>query len=66
MSVLDTAMNLNSVLMIDNLNEAKELHDKIGVEKLRSFLEKATDNERIALSLRMTSNKLMIVTILAS
>ncbi len=46
MSVLDTTMNLNSVLMIDNLNEAKELHDKIGVEKLRSFLEKATDNEQ--------------------
>ncbi|MEJ8621175.1 DNA translocase FtsK [Helicobacter pylori] len=45
-SVLDTAMNPNSVLVIDNLNEAKELHDKIGVEKLRSFLEKATDNER--------------------
>ncbi len=45
-SVLDTAMNPNSVLMIDNLNEAKELHDKIGVEKLRSFLEKATDNEQ--------------------
>ncbi len=44
-SVLDTAMNTNSVLMIDNLNEAKELHDKIGVEKLKSFLEKATDNE---------------------
>ncbi len=46
MSVLNTAMNPNSVLMIDNLNEAKELHDKIGVEKLRSFLEKATDNEQ--------------------
>ncbi len=46
MSALDTAMNPNSVLMIDNLNEAKELHDKIGVEKLRSFLEKATDNEQ--------------------
>ncbi len=46
MSVLDTAMNPNSVLMINNLNEAKELHDKIGVEKLRSFLEKATDNEQ--------------------
>ncbi len=46
MSVLDTAMNHNSVLMIDNLNEAKELHDKIGVEKLKSFLEKATDNEQ--------------------
>ncbi|WRF39955.1 AAA family ATPase [Helicobacter pylori] len=45
-SVLDTAMNPNSVLMIDNLNEVKELHDKIGVEKLRSFLEKATDNEQ--------------------
>ncbi|WQS66589.1 DNA translocase FtsK [Helicobacter pylori] len=46
LSVLDTAMNPNSVLMVDNLNEAKELYDKIGVEKLRSFLEKATDNER--------------------
>ncbi len=46
MSALDTAMNPNSVLMIDNLNEAKELHDKIGVEKLKSFLEKATDNEQ--------------------
>ncbi|GAA9285654.1 FtsK/SpoIIIE domain-containing protein [Helicobacter pylori] len=46
MSVLDTAMNPNSVLMIGNLNEAKELHDKIGVEKLKSFLEKATDNEQ--------------------
>lgn len=46
LSVLDTAMNPNSVLMIDNLNEAKELHDKIGVEKLKSFLEKATDNEQ--------------------
>ncbi|GAA7393121.1 hypothetical protein BD0139_02660 [Helicobacter pylori] len=45
-SVLDTAMSPNSVLVIDNLNEAKELHDKIGVEKLKSFLEKATDNER--------------------
>ncbi|MCQ2732878.1 DNA translocase FtsK [Helicobacter pylori] len=45
-SVLDTAMNPNSTLVIDNLNEAKELHDKIGVEKLRSFLEKATDNEQ--------------------
>ncbi|GAA9520716.1 hypothetical protein HpHA31_12920 [Helicobacter pylori] len=32
--------------MIDNLNEAKELHDKIGVEELKSFLEKATDNEQ--------------------
>ncbi|WQT25660.1 AAA family ATPase [Helicobacter pylori] len=46
LSVLDTAMNPNSALAIDNLNEAKELHDKIGVEKLRSFLEKATDNEQ--------------------
>ncbi|GAA8026169.1 FtsK/SpoIIIE domain-containing protein [Helicobacter pylori] len=45
-SVLDTAMSHNSVLVIDNLNEAKELHDKIGVEKLKSFLEKATDNEQ--------------------
>lgn len=46
-SVLDTAMSRpNGVLMINNLNEAKELHDKIGVEKLRSFLEKATDNEQ--------------------
>ncbi|WQT06123.1 DNA translocase FtsK [Helicobacter pylori] len=45
-SVLDTAMNPNSALVIDNLNEAKELHDRIGVEKLRSFLEKATDNEQ--------------------
>ncbi|WRF48840.1 DUF87 domain-containing protein [Helicobacter pylori] len=45
-SVLDTAMSPNNVLMIDNLNEAKELHDKIGVEKLKSFLEKATDNEQ--------------------
>ncbi|GAA8891817.1 hypothetical protein BTM182_06710 [Helicobacter pylori] len=45
-SVLDTAMNPNSVLVIDNLNKAKELHDKIGVEKLKSFLEKATDNEQ--------------------
>lgn len=45
-SVLDTAMNPNSVLVVDNLNEAKELHDKIGVEKLKSFLEKATDNEQ--------------------
>ncbi|MFB1345914.1 FtsK/SpoIIIE domain-containing protein [Helicobacter pylori] len=46
LSVLDTAMNPNSALVIDNLNEAKELHDKIGVEKLRSFLEKAIDNEQ--------------------
>ncbi|GAA9052139.1 hypothetical protein Taitung234_00540 [Helicobacter pylori] len=45
-SVLDTAMSPNSVLMIDNLNKVKELHDKIGVEKLKSFLEKATDNEQ--------------------
>ncbi|WRD06352.1 DNA translocase FtsK [Helicobacter pylori] len=46
LSVLDTAMNPNSALMIDNLNEAKELHDKVGAEKLKSFLEKATDNEQ--------------------
>ncbi|WRA07490.1 DNA translocase FtsK [Helicobacter pylori] len=45
-SVLDTAMNPNSTLVIDNLNEAKELHDKVGAEKLKSFLEKATDNEQ--------------------
>lgn len=46
LSVLDTAMNPNSALVIDNLNEAKELHDKVAVEKLKSFLEKATDNEQ--------------------
>ncbi|GAA8552902.1 hypothetical protein oki1342_06250 [Helicobacter pylori] len=46
LSVLDTAMNPNSTLVIDNLNEAKELHDKVGAEKLKSFLEKATDNEQ--------------------
>ncbi|GAA7449590.1 hypothetical protein ckin116_00130 [Helicobacter pylori] len=46
LSVLDTAINPNSVLVIDNLNEAKELHDKVGAEKLKSFLEKATDNEQ--------------------
>ncbi len=46
LSVLDTAINSNSALVIDNLNEAKELHDKVGAEKLRSFLEKATDNEQ--------------------
>ncbi len=34
------------MLVIDNLNEAKELHEKIGVEKLKSFLEKATDSEQ--------------------
>ncbi|WP_033756253.1 FtsK/SpoIIIE domain-containing protein [Helicobacter pylori] len=45
-SVLDTSMNPNSVLMIDNLNEAKEWHDKVGAEKLKSFLEKAIDNEQ--------------------
>ncbi len=46
LSVLDTAMSPNSALVIDNLNEAKEWHDKIGVEKLKSFLEKAIDNEQ--------------------
>ncbi len=46
LSVLDTAMNPNSTLVIDNLNEAKELHDKVGAEKLKSFLEKAIDNEQ--------------------
>lgn len=47
LNALDATTNRpNSVLVIDNLNEAKELHNKIGVEKLRSFLEKATDNEQ--------------------
>ncbi|MFP6197091.1 FtsK/SpoIIIE domain-containing protein [Helicobacter pylori] len=46
LSVLDTAMNSNSALVIDNLNEAKEWHDKVGAEKLKSFLEKAIDNEQ--------------------
>ncbi|WP_162968181.1 FtsK/SpoIIIE domain-containing protein [Helicobacter pylori] len=46
LSVLDTAISPNSVLMVDNLNEAKELHDKVGAEKLKSFLEKAIDNEQ--------------------
>ncbi len=46
LSVLDTTMNPNSALVIDNLNEAKELHDKVGAEKLKSFLEKAIDNEQ--------------------
>ncbi len=46
LSVLNTAMNPNSALVIDNLNEAKELHDKVGAEKLKSFLEKAIDNEQ--------------------
>ncbi|WRG07701.1 DNA translocase FtsK [Helicobacter pylori] len=46
LSVLDTAMNPNSVLVTNNLNEAKELHDKVGAEKLKSFLEKAIDNEQ--------------------
>ncbi|WP_121054101.1 FtsK/SpoIIIE domain-containing protein [Helicobacter pylori] len=47
LNALDTATNRpNSVLVIDNLNEAKELHDKVGAEKLKSFLEKATDNEQ--------------------
>ncbi len=46
LSVLDTAMNPNSALVIDNLNEAKELHDKVGAEKLKSFLEKAIENEQ--------------------
>ncbi|WP_425250527.1 hypothetical protein [Helicobacter pylori] len=39
-------MNPNSALVIDNLNESKELHDKVGAEKLKSFLEKAIDNEQ--------------------
>ncbi|GAA7149284.1 FtsK/SpoIIIE domain-containing protein [Helicobacter pylori] len=61
MSVLDTAMSPNSVLMIDNLNEAKELHDKIGVEKLKSFLEKATDNEQYCIIFVHDLNKLILV-----
>ncbi len=47
LNALDATTNRpNSVLVIDNLNEAKELHDKVGAEKLKSFLEKATDNEQ--------------------
>lgn len=47
LNALDATTNRpNSALVIDNLNEAKELHDKIGAEKLKSFLEKATDNEQ--------------------
>ncbi|WP_162967486.1 FtsK/SpoIIIE domain-containing protein [Helicobacter pylori] len=47
LNALDTATNRpNSVLVIDNLNEAKEWHDKVGAERLKSFLEKATDNEQ--------------------
>ncbi|RVZ08417.1 DNA translocase FtsK [Helicobacter pylori] len=47
LNALDATTNRpNSALVIDNLNEAKELHDKVGAEKLRSFLEKATDNEQ--------------------
>ncbi len=46
-NALDAATNRpNSALVIDNLNEAKEWHDKVAVEKLKSFLEKATDNEQ--------------------
>ncbi|GAA7071763.1 FtsK/SpoIIIE domain-containing protein [Helicobacter pylori] len=47
LNALDATTNRpNSALVIDNLNEAKEWHDKVGVEKLKSFLEKATDNEQ--------------------
>ncbi|MGL2823681.1 FtsK/SpoIIIE domain-containing protein [Helicobacter pylori] len=47
LNALDAATNRpNSALVIDNLNEAKEWHDKVGVEKLKSFLEKAIDNEQ--------------------
>ncbi len=47
LNALDAATNRpNSTLVIDNLNEAKEWHDKVAVEKLKSFLEKATDNEQ--------------------
>ncbi|WP_194148594.1 FtsK/SpoIIIE domain-containing protein [Helicobacter pylori] len=54
-SVLDTAMSRpNSVLMIGNLNEAKELcgkENKEGLKKLKSFLEKAIDNEQYCIIL---------------
>lgn len=47
LNALDATTNRpNSVLVIDNLNEAKEWHDKVAVEKLKSFLEKAIDNEQ--------------------
>ncbi len=47
LNALDAATNRpNSALVIDNLNEAKEWHDKVGAEKLKSFLEKAIDNEQ--------------------
>ncbi|TPH60531.1 DNA translocase FtsK [Helicobacter pylori] len=47
LNALDATTNRpNSALVIDNLNEAKELHDKVGAEKLKSFLEKAIDNEQ--------------------
>ncbi|WP_121016247.1 FtsK/SpoIIIE domain-containing protein [Helicobacter pylori] len=46
LNALDAATNRPSVLVIDNLNEAKEWHDKVAVEKLKSFLEKAIDNEQ--------------------
>ncbi len=47
LNALDATTNRpNSTLVIDNLNEAKELHDKVAVEKLKSFLEKAIDNEQ--------------------
>ncbi|QQW78532.1 FtsK/SpoIIIE domain-containing protein [Helicobacter pylori] len=47
LNALDAATNRpNSTLVIDNLNETKEWHDKVGAEKLKSFLEKATDNEQ--------------------
>ncbi|EKE92920.1 FtsK/SpoIIIE domain-containing protein [Helicobacter pylori] len=47
LNALDATTNRpNSALVIDNFNEAKEWHDKVGAEKLKSFLEKATDNEQ--------------------
>ncbi len=47
LNALDATTNRpNSTLVIDNLNEAKEWHDKVGAEKLKSFLEKAIDNEQ--------------------
>lgn len=45
LSVLDIVMNFNSAFVIDNFNEVKELYDKVGVEKLKLFLEKVIDNE---------------------
>ncbi len=47
LNALDAITNRpNSALVIDNLNEAKEWHDKVGAEKLKSSLEKVIDNEQ--------------------